>query len=78
MRKCKLIVDDVKAIKGKKVRLSNTTDVPITLGLAPPTNRWFFCISAVFSKTFFGDLAAPGVWRHPVDSPLTASSPLSL
>jgi hypothetical protein len=77
MRKRK-IVDDVKAIKGKKLRPSKSTDVPITLGLAPPTNRWFFCINAVFSKTFFGDLAAPGVWRHPVDSSLTASSPVSL
>jgi hypothetical protein len=72
MRKRK-IVDDVKAIKGKKLRPSKST-----LGLAPPTNRWFFCINAVFSKTFFGDLAAPGVWRHPVDSSLTASSPVSL
>jgi hypothetical protein len=77
MRKRK-IVDDVKAIKGKKLRPSKSTDVHITLGLAPPTNRWFFCINAVFSKTFLGDLAAPGVWRHPVDSSLTVSSPVSL
>lgn len=40
-RKRKLIVDEVKNISGEEMKsqLSDTTDIVITLDLAPPTKR---------------------------------------